>query len=340
MSILGGISFFSPEKGFGCDNVAKIEVVLASGQVVEASAQSNSDLFAALKGGSNNFGIVTRFDLQTVSIGNFWGGFIYYPSTTVPQQLSAFNSFMQPANFDPNAAVVQAIGYISGVGSLVSNGIFYTKPVVNPPVLQPITGIQPQLGSSMRLSTMVDFVTEEEQAQAVNPRYKICQYVWVYAILTEHRGIYVTTTFSPTLSVFQRVYAIWNATVPSIENIAGIQHFIIFQPMPAIKPGNSLGLSASEGPLVVCLLSITWTNPGDDPFLNTLGQNLIGQIEQATKSAGVFNAFKYLNYAAKFQDPIGSYGAASKTNLQAISRKYDPTGLFQTTVPGGFKLFT
>ncbi|KAL9106655.1 MAG: hypothetical protein Q9187_008534, partial [Circinaria calcarea] len=137
---------------------------------VEASAQSKSDLFAALKGGSNNFGIVTRFDLQTVSMGNFWGGSIYYPSTTIPQQLSAFNNFMQLANFDPNAELVQAIGYISGVGSLVSNGIYYTKPIFNPPVFQPITDIQPQLGSSMRLSTVSDFVTETEQSQAINPR--------------------------------------------------------------------------------------------------------------------------------------------------------------------------
>ena len=68
-------------------------------------------------------------------------------------------------------------------------------------------------------------------------------------------------------------------------------------------------------------------------------QGLLGQIETATKAAGVFNAFKYLNYAAGSQDPISGYGAASKSNLQSVSKKYDPSGFFQTGVPGGFKLF-
>ena len=35
---LGGISFFSPEKGFACDNVVNMEVVLANSEIVNANA--------------------------------------------------------------------------------------------------------------------------------------------------------------------------------------------------------------------------------------------------------------------------------------------------------------
>jgi FAD/FMN-containing dehydrogenase len=56
----GGISFFSPRYGFVCDNVENFEVVLASGQIVNANSKTNSDLWRALRGGSNNFGIVTK----------------------------------------------------------------------------------------------------------------------------------------------------------------------------------------------------------------------------------------------------------------------------------------
>jgi len=52
--------------------------VLANGQIVDANASSYSDLFYALKGGSNNFGVVTRIDLKTFPQGKFWGGFIGY----------------------------------------------------------------------------------------------------------------------------------------------------------------------------------------------------------------------------------------------------------------------
>ena len=61
----GGLSFFSTAHGLACDNVAAFQVVLADSSIVTASATENKDLFWALKGGSSNFGIVTRFDLYT-----------------------------------------------------------------------------------------------------------------------------------------------------------------------------------------------------------------------------------------------------------------------------------
>ena len=45
-----------------------------------------------------------------------------------------------------------------------------------------------------------------------------------------------------------------------------------------------------------------------------------------------------MNYAAPFQDPIGSYGKENKSRLQASSKKYDHEGLFQKGVPGGWNL--
>lgn len=47
----------------------------------------------------------------------------------------------------------------------------------------------------------------------------------------------------------------------------------------------------------------------------------------------------YMNYAYTSQDPIGSYGEENKAELQRVSNRYDPQGLFQKGVPGGFKLF-
>jgi hypothetical protein len=168
----GGISFFSPQKGFACDNVVNMEVVLANGEIVYANNTENADLFTALKGGSNNFGIVTRFDLRTYSQGDFWGGFIFYPGSTVNRQLQAFEDFMTPANFDPYAEMICAIGYEGAIENfVVSNGIYYTKPIANPPVFQPFTSIQPQLGTTMRISNITDFVTEEASQQPANSRY-------------------------------------------------------------------------------------------------------------------------------------------------------------------------
>ena len=149
-----------------------MQVVLADGSLVSANNAELPDLFRALKGGSNNFGIVTRFDLQTYPQGNFLGGFIAYPGTTVSQQLAAFEGFMQAENNDPYAEIICAIGYVDAYKSvIVSNGLYYTKSITDPPVFRPFTEIQPQLRSTMRISNNLDFINEVEANQARNTRY-------------------------------------------------------------------------------------------------------------------------------------------------------------------------
>ena len=157
--------------------------------------------------------------------------------------------------------------------------------------------------------------------------------------IQHERATFVTTSFAPTTSMIQEVYQIWHSTLDSIKTVAGIAYFLVFQRLPAILPGNPLGLDVSDNLVVLCL-SVTWSQVQDDQTINTVTQALIDRIDKATKAAGLFHPFKYLNYAASFQDPIASYGPANKAHLQAVSKKYDPTGFFQRAIPGGFKLFT
>lgn len=51
------------------DSIVAAEVVLANGTIVTASNTTNVDLFNVLRGGGNNFGIVTTYTLQTYPLG-------------------------------------------------------------------------------------------------------------------------------------------------------------------------------------------------------------------------------------------------------------------------------
>lgn len=72
--LAGGITFYGNQVGWACDRIVNYEVVLSSGDIVNANSSSFPDLFWALKGGGKNFGIVTRFDIETIPSPKVWGG--------------------------------------------------------------------------------------------------------------------------------------------------------------------------------------------------------------------------------------------------------------------------
>jgi hypothetical protein len=85
----GGISFLSPSIGYGADSFVELDVVLVNGTLVTATVDNEySDLFKALKGGANRFGIVTRYEVRAIHTGQaqdktWHGGLVTVSFTTI-----------------------------------------------------------------------------------------------------------------------------------------------------------------------------------------------------------------------------------------------------------------
>ncbi|KAL9597728.1 MAG: hypothetical protein Q9179_004166 [Wetmoreana sp. 5 TL-2023] len=324
------MSYFAPRYGFVCDQVDNFEVVLASGKVVKANAGENPDLWFALKGGSNNFGVVTRFDLKTFSQGKIWGGTVVNPINTLPAQISAFSNFTNATNYDTSASIINTYGYLGSVGSwFVTNLLVYTKPEIDPAVLRPFTDIEPQIASTMRLTNLTDATSEEVKATP-------------YGL----RQLFLTRTYGNDPAFLTDVFNIANRTLETFKHTTGLVYNLVYQPLPtsitshaANSGGNALGLNPADGPQVLALQTIQWANEADDELINNAARDIWVQADALAQRKGLMRKWIYLNYANQDQDPIGSYGEGNVEKLRAASRKFDPNGLFQRSVPGGFKLF-
>lgn len=70
LATAGGIGFLAREHGLTIDRLRAVEIVLADGRVVRADAETNADLFWAVRGAGGNVGIVTSFEFEVAEVGD------------------------------------------------------------------------------------------------------------------------------------------------------------------------------------------------------------------------------------------------------------------------------
>lgn len=107
----GGIGWMVRKHGLTIDSVVGAEVVTASGEVVRADADINSDLFWGLRGGAGNFGVVTAFEFQAQPVTTVHYGTIAFTLDDVPQLLKGWAETMRTAPDELTTTLVLMPGF-------------------------------------------------------------------------------------------------------------------------------------------------------------------------------------------------------------------------------------
>ncbi|CZT42260.1 uncharacterized protein RSE6_02118 [Rhynchosporium secalis] len=312
--------------------VNNYEIVLSNSTIVNANAHENPNLFWAMKGGGNQFGIVTKFTVNTYPIGmqsliasldQFFVVFFFYNGPNPPPGVfDKFNSI--PSTSD----TVRKQRYSSLVRRFLSRYQSSTDEFV-------------QLIANAHLGSIYGFRYVLRGSTIPN--------------LPGHSGTdLITANFNNFVSY------------TSSRGLAGLLQpaFIfnfIYQPIPVaiaaasarINPlGNLLSLSADNGDHMWMAISVSWLTKLGDADGNRLATEIMNNVVTYTKQryAGVqgsniikgvpgdgYRPSVFMNDAMADQKVLQGYGDETFERLKSVQRAYDPMGFFPSRT-GGFKL--
>jgi FAD/FMN-containing dehydrogenase len=324
----GGISFFSGRFGWALDSVRNYELVTASGEILNVNYDSHPDLYWALRGGGNNFGIVTAFELETFPQGDMWGGMVTSTIEHNVTLLDAMADYAHNSPQDPDAQAYVAFAWNQENGIYLSaSELVYARPVENPAVLENFTSV-PNVHSTLKMTNMADLAMEMQQN------------CW-----NGFRESYWTATFKATREMEQIIFDIFIEESEPIKHLDGILPALIFQAMTtdmiarfSKNGGNCFGIEEDEGPFFVINFAVWWNKADDDETILATAKRIIDRSTEKAKEIGAFHRYLYQNYADISQDVFAGYGEENLKSLREVSKKYDPEQVFQKLQPGYFKL--
>ncbi|KAI1213968.1 FAD-binding domain-containing protein [Annulohypoxylon truncatum] len=325
----GGLTFYNCRYGWGCDQVVNYEVVLGDGSVVEANSTTNSDLFRVLKGGNNNFGIVTRFDMQTFKASNIWDGSSVISPAYTDQVIEAYVDFSTNLVKNGDSHVLTMFTFIPFVQEHIINILFTSLDgVENPQTTRKFLEIPGQ--QNVKTTTIANKI-----AGFILPSGKY--------------DFWMTITFKFDHRIIRRTVDAYETLLGQLKEAITDNSFgvnMVLQPLLASwtqhsldRGSNMLGLERITEDCVIVVVGVeVATSELSDKVSEPATRAMFSEVESYAKSLDKDVGFLYLNYCDGSQNPLGNYGEENVKKMKEASAKYDPIGVFQERVPGGYKI--
>jgi len=319
LTLGGGYSYKTSQYGLAIDNVVGYELVLPNGTITNVTS-NDSDLWFGLRGGLNNFGIVTKFILRSHPQSEVWGGILFYSGNQRDAIKKALVNFQQKS--DTKAALIVSVFYSSGELSIV--------------LMLCYDGPTPQ-------GAFDDFLAIPATQGNVSTR-SFSDFVLSQSVLAEpsslrifYNGVPVTQYSPPIFDAFVNQTMFWGSRLSTLDTNVTLsssmepfdENFFSHGSGSAYPPDRSHAIFPTS-------LSVTWSNASlDGTMANTLRQ-ISDTIHAAALADGqnVSHAAVYVNYAL-FDTPLEDMYGRNVKRLGEIRGKIDPEDVMGLT--GGFK---
>lgn len=314
----GGYSWKTNQYGLTTDTLLQADMVLPNGDLVTASSSENADLFWAIKGGGNQFGIVYNWRLKTYpQSAQVYGGLRTYTQDQIPSLLQAVNEFSNK-NKDAKAQTIPTFNTVSGIPGVSLLG-FYDGP-------DPGTA----LSYFDAPATTAKPLTDGWKAQSFTSLVRSAP----ANATAGTRGLFHTVSLKgyslPLLQTIANQSVYWgtrpfrSATFISYD----VEPFL-----PDWADGNAKDAAwpHANGPLPLNLY-FAWLNPADDQFYRQAAIESARLItEQANAEGQNLDQFVlYPNYALDNTPPAQVFGD-SLDRLAQLKQRFDPNDVMRQT---------
>ncbi|KAL5514573.1 hypothetical protein ACEPAG_1889 [Sanghuangporus baumii] len=317
----GGYSWKTNQFGLTIDTVQGFELVLPNGTVTTVTSD-DEDLFFGLRGGFNNFGIVTKFTLKTFPQTQVWGGVMVFTGDQIEKLSTAASNFHNKVT-DPKAAIISEFNTLTGLPGVTLN-LFYDGPEPPAGIFDEILGI-PYFSKDVSTRSFTSLI-------AATPSQ----------LTSGLRGAFHTVSVTNYSESLMNVILDQLESVGSnITSVFASGAFISYDVEPFLPAIFTHGSDSAYPPsrdkaLFPLNLYYAWTFPTSDDYFQDAIRQSAQAIEEAAIAEGqdVGNAPLYGNYAIAGTDLERIYGD-NLPRLRSIKAQVDPDNVMG--LAGGWK---
>ncbi|MEQ1770114.1 MAG: FAD-binding oxidoreductase [Devosia sp.] len=310
LTLGSGSGWIERKYGFVCDNLIKVEMVVADGRQVVASETENPDLFWGVRGGGGNFGIVTAFHIKLHPMGTLLTGPLMYPPQMAAAVLRNYRDFMATAPDEVCGGVVFATAPDApfvppparGKPVVMVNVVYVGDIAKGEKVLAPLRAFGPPVADLIHPGSYL-----EVQGGPPNPwgqqQYSTADFMT--GLSDEAIGVLAPQALTP----------ISPETIIVIIPGGGA---------PSRVPEEATAFGARNAPFNIHYLA-AWTNPADNPG-NIAKVKAIAQSMKPWATGRV-----YLNFISDVAEDriVESFGAKKMARLRSLKREWDPENVFR-----------
>ncbi|KAJ5348636.1 uncharacterized protein N7506_001889 [Penicillium brevicompactum] len=269
---------------------------------MSSTTKGHNDLFWALKGGTNNFGVATHFDLATVATdGRVLGGIVNYPKSSLDKLADAiYDHHVNQAVNDTHTHTLPQFGY----NGTTNETINFTPGVYNadlqglPDIMQPWNN-RPHYKSTVHNQSYTSLPAELNDGFP-DGKFQAQRIMTVYEDAQLYKDIW--WEFRKWMKNYQDDWKMLET---------------------ARWASSTFGA--------------TFDNEADSDRVLSDHDEFVEKMQQLAASRELLHLYLMPTYSGWNQPLLTSYGEKNLAKPRASQAIYDPTNVFQRLVPGGQK---